>query len=462
MTMREMSAQEQDTLTRLHDEIMPRGLKYYIETYGCQMNMNDSEKLAGILNAAGFSPADDKEEADLLLFNTCCVRDHAEKRVFGNIGALKQRKEEQPHFLIGVCGCMMQQESVAKKLYKRYPFVDLIFGTHQMHELPNMLQRVMSGERVLFNAEPDNSVVEGLPAFRAPGVSTSVSIMFGCNNFCSYCIVPYVRGRERSREPERIIAEITDLARAGYSEITLLGQNVNSYGKDIHMTFPELLRAAADVEGIRRIRFMTSHPKDVSPALIGAMADLEKVCHHIHLPVQSGSDRILHLMNRGYTRRQYLDLVAQLRREVPDIEITTDIIVGFPGETEADFSDTLDLVKQADFSAAFTFMYSPRPGTRAAVMPDQLPQSEKKKRLLALNELQAKQTKKNNEKYIGHVGDVLVEGCDTRGSETLAYGKYQNFKMVYFPGDSDMIGQYLRVGVKKTQKNSLIGEIIHE
>ncbi len=460
--MRGMSAQEQDTLTRLRDEITPRGLKYYIETYGCQMNMNDSEKLAGILCAAGFSPAGSKEDADFLLFNTCCVRDHAEKRVFGNIGALKQRKDEQPHFLIGVCGCMMQQEAVAKKLYKRYPFVDLIFGTHQMHELPNMLQRVMSGERVLFNAEPDSNVVEGLPVLRAPGVSTSVSIMFGCNNFCSYCIVPYVRGRERSREPERILKEITDLADSGYSEITLLGQNVNSYGKDIGTTFPELLYAAAKIEGIRRIRFMTSHPKDVSPALIRAMADLPKVCHHIHLPVQSGSDRILRLMNRGYTHQRYLELVAQLRGKVPDIEITTDIIVGFPGETEADFEDTLELVRQVGFSAAFTFMYSPRPGTRAAEMPDQLPQSEKKKRLLTLNELQASQTKKNNEKYIGYVGDILVEGCDTRGAEALAYGKYQNFKMVYFPGHADMIGQYLRVGVKKAQKNSLIGEIIHE
>lgn len=461
MAILEMSTQMQEILAKLHDEISARGLKYYIETYGCQMNMNDSEKIAGILCEAGFTAASDRDEADFLLFNTCCVRDHAEKRVFGNIGALKQRKDEDPGVLIGVCGCMMQQENVAKKLYKRYPFVDLIFGTHQMQELPAMLSSILNGERVLNNNKTGDDVIEGLPTLRATEVSTSVSIMFGCNNFCSYCIVPYVRGRERSRESERILTEIKELVQNGYSEITLLGQNVNSYGKDIQTSFPELLHAVSEIDGLRRIRFMTSHPKDLSPALMRAMAELEKVCPHIHLPVQSGSNRILQLMNRGYTREQYLDLVRSLREQVSDVEITTDIIVGFPGETDEDFKQTLDLVKQVEFAAAFTFMYSPRPGTRAAEMADQLPQSEKKKRLLTLNELQAEQTKKNNQKYVGYRGEVLVEGCDLRGAKALAYGKYENFKMVYFPGDADMIGHYLRVEVEKTQKNSLIGKIIN-
>lgn len=456
MTGAELKAQ-QEIIEALFQELAPRNLRYYIESYGCQMNAHDSEKLAGMLCAMGYKATQNKDEADLILFNTCCVRDHAEKRVFGNVGALKKRKEESPGLMIGVCGCMMQQPEVAKRLYQRYPFVNLVFGTHSLHELPALLQNALQGERPLSVHDIEGDVVEGLPAKRLPGVSASINIMYGCNNFCSYCIVPYVRGRERSRRPEHIVQEAVMLAKEGYTEIQLLGQNVNSYGKDFSdVSFAQLLRKVSDVEGIRRIRFMTSHPKDLSDELIQAMAELPKVCDHIHLPVQAGSDRILRLMNRAYTRAEYLRLVEKLRKSNPAIELTTDIIVGFPGEKEEDFQDTLSLVAEVGYSAAFTFMYSPRSGTGAATMPDQIPADVKKERLLRLNTLQERQTRKTNEHYIGSVGEVLVEGCDTR-REPMLYGKLSSFKMVYFPGEPDKIGSYVRVCVEKSHNNSLIG-----
>ena len=370
----------------LKKELEGRGFQYYIESYGCQMNDHDAEKLSGMLQTCGFSPAPSKEEATLLLFNTCCVREHAEKRVFGNIGALKKRKEDEPGLLIGVCGCMMQQREVAERLFKRFPFVDLVFGTHELHHFPLLLSRTLAGERVFSVRESDGEIAEGLPVVRGGSFSTFVTIMYGCNNFCSYCIVPYVRGRERSRAPENIVAEVRSLAERGFREITLLGQNVNSYAyADDGVDFPELLRRVSTVEGIERIRFMTSHPKDLSPRLIEAMATLPKVCNHIHLPVQSGSNRILSEMNRRYTREKYLGLVEDIRAAVEGVELTTDIIVGFPGETEEDFEETLALVRQVGFSAAYTFMYSPRLGTRAAEMENQVPEEVKKDRLLRLN-----------------------------------------------------------------------------
>lgn len=363
----------------LKKELEGRGFQYYIESYGCQMNDHDAEKLSGMLQTCGFSPAPSKEEATLLLFNTCCVREHAEKRVFGNIGALKKRKENEPGLLIGVCGCMMQQREVAERLFKRFPFVDLVFGTHELHHFPLLLSRTLAGERVFSVRESDGEIAEGLPVVRGGSFSTFVTIMYGCNNFCSYCIVPYVRGRERSRAPENIVAEVRSLAERGFREITLLGQNVNSYAyADDGVDFPELLRRVSTVEGIERIRFMTSHPKDLSPRLIEAMATLPKVCNHIHLPVQSGSNRILSEMNRRYTREKYLGLVEDIRAAVEGVELTTDIIVGFPGETEEDFEETLALVRQVGFSAAYTFMYSPRLGTRAAEMENQVPEEVKK------------------------------------------------------------------------------------
>ena len=443
----------------LMKELEGRGFQYYIESYGCQMNDHDAEKLSGMLQTCGFSPAPSKEEATLLLFNTCCVREHAEKRVFGNIGALKKRKENEPGLLIGVCGCMMQQREVAERLFKRFPFVDLVFGTHELHHFPLLLSRTLAGERVFSVRESDGEIVEGLPVVRGGSFSTFVTIMYGCNNFCSYCIVPYVRGRERSRAPENIVAEVRSLAERGFREITLLGQNVNSYAyADDGVDFPELLRRVSTVEGIERIRFMTSHPKDLSPRLIEAMATLPKVCNHIHLPVQSGSNRILSEMDRRYTREKYLGLVEDIRAAVDGVELTTDIIVGFPGETEEDFEETLALVRQVGFSAAYTFMYSPRLGTRAAEMENQVPEEVKKDRLLRLNACSAEQLKVGNQKYIGQEGTVLVEGCDRREKAPMAYGKLTNFKMVYFPGDAGLIGSMRHVRITGIQNNSLIGE----
>ena len=445
----------------LKKELEGRGFQYYIESYGCQMNVHDAEKLSGMLQTCGFSLAPSKEEATLLLFNTCCVREHAEKRVFGNIGALKKRKEDEPGLLIGVCGCMMQQREVAERLFKRFPFVDLVFGTHELHHFPLLLSRTLAGERVFSVRESDGEIAEGLPVVRGGSFSTFVTIMYGCNNFCSYCIVPYVRGRERSRAPENIVAEVRSLAERCFREITLLGQNVNSYAyADDGVDFPELLRRVSTVEGIERIRFMTSHPKDLSPRLIEAMATLPKVCNHIHLPVQSGSNRILSEMNRRYTREKYLGLVEDIRAAVEGVELTTDIIVGFPGETEEDFEETLALVRQVGFSAAYTFMYSPRLGTRAAEMENQVPEEVKKDRLLRLNACSAEQLKVGNRKYIGQDGTVLVEGCDRREKAPMAYGKLTNFKMVYFPGDAGLIGSMRHVRITGIQNNSLIGELV--
>lgn len=447
----------------LSKEIEPRGLTFFVETFGCQMNVRDSETIKGWLCEIGYTEAEDKESADFILFNTCCVRDHAEKRLMGNIGALKELKDARPGTIIGVCGCMMQQEGVAKKLLKRFPHVSLVFGTNVLHRFPSMLQTVLNGERIAVTDRADDAIAEGLPKMRDNLRSAFVNIMYGCDNYCSYCIVPYVRGRERSRRPEDVKREIVSLVSSGISEITLLGQNVNSYGNDgsTGMHFADLLRYVSDVPGLRRIRFMSSHPKDLNDDVIRAIAEIPNVCHHVHLPVQSGNNEILKRMNRRYTREHYLSIVQRLREAVPDIEFTTDIIVGFPGETEEAFNDTMSLVKEVGFAAAFTFAYSPRQGTVAARMEDQIPESVKKQRLSALNTLQAEKTVENNEKYIGHVGEVLVEGCDCRGEATMLYGKYPNFKMVYFPGDSILLNRYVTVKVTKTNKNSLLGEMIH-
>lgn len=442
----------------LRDELAGRALTYYIETYGCQMNEHDSEKLAGMLEECGLSRAENKTKADLIAFNTCCVREHAEKRLMGNIGALKKVKDAKPELIICICGCMMQQKGVADKLYQRFPYVNLICGTHELHLFPVMLAKVVAGNRLKLVREIDGEIAEGLPVRRNTGVSQFVTIMYGCDNFCSYCIVPYVRGRERSREPSYILDEIRKLAQDGVKEITLLGQNVNSYhGGEVD--FPKLLRLVAEIDGIERIRFMTSHPKDLSPELVSAMAEVNKICPHIHLPVQSGSDRILKLMNRHYTSQEYLSLVHSLRSAVPGIEITTDFIVGFPGETEEDFQASLNLVKEAKYSAAYTFKYSKRDGTKAAVMEDQVPEEVKKERLSRLNDAIAEELRIGNTKYIGSIGEALVEGYDRRG-EKMAFGKLPCFKMVYFPGDENLIGRTVRVLIKETSSNSLIGEIV--
>ncbi len=452
-----------DITNALKSEIESRNLRYHIISYGCQMNAHDSEKIAGVLESCGYKEASDMNEADFILFNTCCVREHAEKRVFGNIGALKKRKDQDPGLIIAVCGCMMQQKEVAERLYKRYPFVNLVFGTDCIHELPSFLQDVLNGERPLYVNSGDGGVVEGIPAKRIAGVSASINIMYGCDNFCTYCIVPFVRGRERSRSAKNIITEARRLAEEGYSEILLLGQNVNSYhDEQENYDFSKLLCELDCVEGIRRIRFMTSHPKDLSDNLIAAMAQAKHVCRHIHLPAQSGSNRILTEMNRRYTREHYMNLVQKLRNNVPGIELTTDIIVGFPGETEADFQDTLSLIEEAWFAAAFTFMYSPRTGTQAAKMGGQIAQELKKERLLRLNALQEQKTKETNLHHINTEGEVLVEGYDARGTEPTVYGKLSCFKMVYFPGGQEDIGKYRMIRVTDVHHNSLIGKQIEK
>ncbi len=434
--------------------------RYAIATYGCQMNERDSQHLGGMLDMAGFVPGS-WDDADLLLFNTCCVREHAEHRVFGNVGALYKRKQANPDLLIGVCGCMMQQADVAKRLYERFPFVDLVFGTHALYAFPALLARAIDGGgRVLDLRAGDGRIAEDLPSRRDASVSAFVTVMYGCDNYCSYCVVPYVRGRERSRRPGEILREIEDLRSCGVVEVTLLGQNVNSYGKDLgtdHPDFADLLRSVANVEGIERVRFMTSHPKDLSSRLIDAMAACPTVCRHIHLPVQSGSDAVLTAMNRRYTRARYLERLRAIRERLPGVELTTDIIVGFPGETEADFEDTLDLVRQAGFASAFTFMYSPRGGTPAASMDGQIPADVKKQRLLRLNELQGEMGRRNNESYLGQTLDILVEGQDER-DHALIYGKSGNFKMVYAPGDASEIGKTIPVRVTAVRANALRGE----
>lgn len=457
----ELSEQKQ-IAESLAKELAPRGLTFFVETFGCQMNVRDSETIKGWLSEIGYTAAECKETADLILYNTCCVRDHAEKRLMGNIGALKELKDAKPGMIIGICGCMMQQESMAKKLLKRFPHVSLIFGTNVLHRFPEMLRTVLNGERIAVTDRTEDAIAEGLPKLRDNRRSAFVNIMYGCDNYCSYCIVPYVRGRERSRMPDDIRKEIASLTESGIGEITLLGQNVNSYGNDgtTGMHFADLLRYVSDVPGLKRIRFMSSHPKDLNEDVMQAIASLPNVCHHVHLPVQSGNNEILRRMNRKYTREHYLSIIERLRESVPDIEFTTDIIVGFPGESEEAFLDTLSLVEEVGFAAAFTFAYSPRQGTAAARMDEQIPESVKKQRLRALNELQAKKTVENNEKYIGHVGEVLVEGYDERGKETMLYGKYQNFKMVYFPGCKSLLNCYVPVRVTKSNKNSLLGEMI--
>jgi len=441
----------------LRDYVARHGLTYHIETYGCQMNTHESEKTAGALEALGFSAAAEKRAADLILFNTCCIREHAEARLSGNVGALKEYKQTRPGAVLAVSGCMMQQPGAAEKLSRRFPFVDIVFGTNQLHHLEDMLTEVLLEGRRVVMAEPDETIVENMPVRRS-GVSAYVNIIYGCNNFCTYCIVPYVRGRERSRSSVEILKEIDSLCADGVTEITLLGQNVNSYGKDLasDLSFPELIRAIDRQTGIRRLRFMTSHPKDLTDELVVCFGEIKCLCEHIHLPVQSGSSRILDAMNRRYTREHYLDLVRKLRTRVPDIAITTDFIVGFPGETEEDFAQTLSLVKEVRFDAAYTFAYSKRALTKAAVMPDQLSKAQKSERLATLNALVLQYVKESSEKYMGRTVEVLAEGQSRMNGGELS-GRTRSSKMVSFPGREDEVGQYVNVRVDKVSAHTLHG-----
>ena len=441
----------------LRDTIVQNGLTYFIETYGCQMNMHESEKAAGILEALGYAAATDKRGADLIMFNTCCVREHAEARLSGNVGALKEYKQERPGALIAVWGCMMQQHGAAQKLAARFPFVDIVFGTNHIHRLGEMLSKgLLEGKRVIM-ADPDEMIAEGLPAKRS-GPSAFVNVIYGCNNFCTYCVVPYVRGRERSRRSDDILKEIDSLCESGVTEVMLLGQNVNSYGKDADddLGFPELIRRIDQQTSVKRLRFMTSHPKDLTDELIECYGSAKCLCEHIHLPVQSGSSNILAAMNRRYTREHYLELVEKLRARLPDIGITTDFIVGFPGETEEDFEETLSLVREARFDAAYTFAYSRRAQTKAASMPGQLSRSEKSERLARLNALVLHHVKESSAMYLGKNVEVLAE-CKSRMSGGELSGRTRTAKMVNFPGSEDEIGKYIDVVIDRVSTHTLHG-----
>lgn len=449
-------------IDELKNRLANKGLKYHIITYGCQMNVHDSEKLAGMLSEIGYTETSSQHDADLVLFNTCCVRENAELKVYGNVGALKAYKQANPNMIIGVCGCMMQQEEIAKFIVDRFPFVDLVFGTHNLHRFPQLiLQALDSSHTIIEVLDEEGTIVEHIPTKRDKGVSAWTTIMYGCNNFCSYCIVPYVRGRERSRDPEEIVNEITKLGNQGYKEITLLGQNVNSYGKDMGggYLFHDLLSDINKINSIERIRFMTSHPKDLSKELIRTMANSEKVCEHLHLPIQAGNNRILKAMNRKYTREEYISLVESVREAMPDIALTTDIIVGFPGESSQEFEDTLDIIKRLKFDSAYTFIYSPRKGTPAVNIEDKISIEEKKERLAKLIEIQSKISRMKNDAYIGKVKEVLVEGRSKTTDKVLT-GRTRENKIVNFIADEKVIGQLIRVKITKARSWSLEGEVL--
>ncbi|MDU7240481.1 tRNA (N6-isopentenyl adenosine(37)-C2)-methylthiotransferase MiaB [Clostridium sp.] len=436
-------------------------LKYYIETWGCQMNEEDSEKLSGMLKSVGYTKTESIEEAGIIIYNTCCVRENAENKVFGNLGELKHLKKKNPDLIVAVCGCMMQQEGMADKILKKFPHVNIIFGTHNAYKFPEYLNRVKTeGVQVkeIFNKESE--IVEGLPIDRESDVKAFVTIMYGCNNFCTYCVVPYVRGRERSRKSEDIINEIKDLVSKGYKEITLLGQNVNSYGKGLEedIDFAKLLRKINEVDGLERVRFMTSHPKDLNKDVILAIKECDKLCEQIHLPVQSGSDRILKKMNRHYTKEYYLELVDMIKKEIPDVSLTTDIIVGFPGETEEDFLDTLDLVERVGYDSAFTFIYSRRNNTPADMMLNQVPDADKHHRFDRLIKAVNEGVIKSNKVYEGKTVEVLVEG-PSKNDATKLTGRTRNGKLVNFSGENIKAGDLVNVKIVRAQPFSLVGEV---
>jgi len=435
--------------------------KYLIETYGCQMNEHDSEKLAGILDNLHYIETSNITEADLVIFNTCCVRESAEFKVYGNLGHLKSIKKKNPDMIIAVCGCMMQQSSVVDLIKKKYNHVDLIFGTHNLHNFPQLLENCKQSDSMLVEVwEEEGEIVEGIPAIRKYDLKAFVNIMYGCNNFCTYCIVPYTRGRERSRSKSEIVSEISKLVTGSTKEITLLGQNVNSYGKTLepNIEFADLLIEINRIEGLERIRFMTSHPKDISIRLIEAMRDCDKICEHIHLPVQSGSTKILKLMNRDYTKAQYLELIEVFKREIPNLSITTDIIVGFPGETEEDFEETLDLVKTVEFDAAYTFIYSIREGTPAAQLGDQISDEVKHERFNRLVSLLNDIANKKNKSLLGKVLDVLVEG-KSKYDDTKLMGRTRTSKLVNFAASEGLIGHTVPVKITVAKTFSLNGEL---
>ena len=437
-----------------------RPMTFFTQTFGCQMNARDSEKLAGILERIGYAETD-TEDADFVIYNTCTVRENANLRVYGRLGQMKRTKQRHPDMLIALCGCMMQEPLVVDKIRKSYRHVDIIFGTHNIFKLAELIQtRLNTGKMVVDIWKDTNQIVEDLPNERKYSFKTGVNIMFGCNNFCSYCIVPYVRGRERSREPKDIIREIERDVADGVKEVMLLGQNVNSYGKNLEnpISFARLLQEIEKIEGLERIRFMTSHPKDLSDELIAVMGQSKKICRHLHLPLQSGSSRILKLMNRKYTKESYLDLVDRIRKGCPDISLTTDIIVGFPGETEEDFLETMDVVEKVGFDSAFTFIYSKRTGTPAASMENQVPEDVIKDRFDRLLKLVQQKASEASARFTGSVQKVLVEEVNEH-DDSMVTGRMSNNLLVHFKGTPDLIGQIVNVHLEECKGFYYIGKL---
>lgn len=436
--------------------------KYFIVTYGCQMNVHESEKIAGLLRTAGYESANSQEDADVIVFNTCCIRENAENHAFGNIGALKKLKKQKKDLIIAVGGCMTQEKGKTDVLKEKFPFIDVIFGTLNLEELPVLIEeKRRAKKRVVKIREKEGEIVETVTPFRTSFPNAWVNIAYGCNNFCSYCIVPYVRGRERSRKAENILAEVESLVKQGYKEITLLGQNVNSYGNDLSdgSNFADLLDKAASVEGKFRLRFMTNHPKDFTEDVVRVMKKHEgKICRLVHLPVQSGSNEILKQMNRRYTAEKYLGEVRMLKTLIPEAEVTTDIIVGFPGETEEDYLQTEALVKEADFASAFTFVYSRRSGTKAAEMENQIPEEVSKNRIMRLVELVNSKTREKSEKYVGKTVEILCEDYDEKKKTYL--GRDEFGRMAYFSYPHNLIGKFVSVHVNSANGISLTGDVV--
>lgn len=453
--------EEAERQRRITQELKERGDKpqrYYISTMGCQMNARDSEKLVGILEEMGCQRCSSEEEADLIIYNTCCVRENAEQKVYGRLGYLKGLKRKNPDLKIALCGCMMQENTVLEKLKQSYPQVDLIFGTYNLYKFAELLQTLLdTGERVIDIWQEQPEIVEDLPSVRKFSFKASVNIMYGCNNFCTYCIVPYVRGRERSRRPENILAEIKSLVEDGVKEIQLLGQNVNSYGKGLEeeITFAQLLRQISAVPGLERVRFITSHPKDLSPELIDAMAELPNVCPHFHLPLQSGSSRLLKIMNRHYDQEGYLNTVKLLKEKVPGISITTDIIVGFPGETDEDFAETLKVVEEVRFDGAFTFIYSPREGTPAAAMT-QVDPADAKRHFEELLKVLERIGAENHEKWVGKTVPVLVEEV-SKNDAAMVTGRSEHNTLIHFTVKDAKIGDIVPVQITQSTAFYLVG-----
>lgn len=444
------------------NERLKRRLKCAVVTFGCQMNARDSEKLTGVLREAGYEIIDEETEADFVIYNTCTVRDNANQKVYGHLGLLKSRVKKNPNLRIALCGCMMQEASVIETIREKYKFVNLVFGTHNIFKFPELLYRMLTSDSQIIDIwEDTDQIVEDLPVDRKYSFKSGINIMFGCNNFCSYCIVPYVRGRERSREPKEIIREIEKLVNEGVIEVMLLGQNVNSYGKNLDnpMSFAKLLKEIEKIEGLKRIRFMTSHPKDLSDELIEVMAKSEKICKHIHLPLQSGSDRVLKEMNRRYTKEQYLSLVEKIKKAIPDVAVTTDIIVGFPGETAADVDDTIDVIRKVHYDNAFTFIYSKRTGTPAAARPDQCDEAEVKANFDRVLNAVKEEAMIRNGYLVGRVEEALVEEINAH-DDAFVTGRLSNNSMVHFKGDASLIGKLVKVNILEAKGFYYMGEMI--